>query len=367
MTLSLDINVAPPYSITIAIGLLQQPHILDELKTQYQRFVVISDSNVAPLYGANWARELNAPLLTLPAGEQHKSRAQKAELEDAMLSHGCGRDTCVIAIGGGVVTDLAGFIAATYCRGIPAVYVPTTLLAMVDAAVGGKTGVNTPSGKNLIGAFKQPSAVLIDPNVLATLNPHQMTNGLIEAIKHGLIHDASLYQELITHANAIIHHQHDAMEPLIFNSINVKRHIVEQDTLETGLRQVLNLGHTVAHALEQCHHYKLAHGHAVAHGILIEAQVSCQLGLLSKDELSTLHRDFNTLPLQPLTLKVDSIEPLIQTMQLDKKAQQQRLYCVLLKSIGRVHHDSSQYSFAIEPDVMRAALQQYLTRETSPC
>ena len=367
MALHLPIEVNQSYDVFIEKDILHHPEkLIPQLKIA-GRPLIISDTQVAPLYTKNIQSALAAELLLMPNGETHKTRETKAQIEDQMQANGYGRDTTIIAVGGGVVTDMAGFIAATYCRGIPVIYIPTTLLAMVDAAVGGKTGVNTPLGKNLIGAFKQPTQVIIDPDTLQTLKPTEMTNGLIEAIKHGLIRNPDLYQKTTSHADDIIHHRHDKMEQLIFDSIDVKREIVIKDTFEIGLRQVLNLGHTVGHALEQAHQYQLPHGHAVAHGIIIEAHVAKLMGHLSSADFNTIKQDIQSLPLQPLNCSILCIDDLIHSMRLDKKAMQQQIFCVLLNSIGQVINKDNQYSFPVDPAIMKTALTNYLNIETPSC
>jgi 3-dehydroquinate synthase len=240
-----------------------------------RRLTAISDDTVAPLYG----HAAGVPLLTFPAGEARKTRETWARLSDELLAAGVGRDGGIVAIGGGVVGDLAGFVAATYMRGLPFVQVPTTLLAMVDASVGGKTGVDTPHGKNLIGAFHQPEAVVADPTALATLPERELRSGLAEAVKHGLIADAAYLDGLRAGRSAILAREPAALEALVRRSVEIKAEVVGADEREGGRRATLNAGHTVAHALEHVSAYALAHGEAVALGLVAEAGLAEALGV----------------------------------------------------------------------------------------
>ena len=189
------------------------------------RRAIITDSNVAPLYGSQFEGEL----FIFPAGEEHKTRATKEHLENQLFEKGFGRDTCIVALGGGVVNDLAGFLAATYCRGVPLVLIPTTLLAMVDASIGGKNGVNTPFGKNMVGTFYPPQKVIIDTRFLETLPPREFLNGKMEMIKHGLIADSALFASLEGPYN---------LEKVIFENRRIKEEIVQADEKETGMRHI---------------------------------------------------------------------------------------------------------------------------------
>ena len=367
MAHTITVNTTPDYTISIANHALRNPTLIQAIQALQYRVIIITDSNVASLYAEHLQQALDTEMLILPAGEQYKTREQKAKIEDQMQQLGYGRDTYIIAIGGGVVTDIAGFIAATYCRGVPVMYIPTTLLAMVDAAVGGKTGVNTPQGKNLIGAFKQPHQVVIDPTTLHSLSTEQLTNGLVEAIKHGLIHCPTLYQHLMTNAQDIIHHRYTQWEQLIFDSIQVKCHVVEQDCHEKGIRQILNLGHTVAHALEKAHQFQLAHGHAVAHGIIIDTHMASLEGYCTIADYAKIKTDLQQLPLQSLTLDTRNIPSLIEVMKRDKKSHQQQLFYVPLKTIGQTYHSNQQFSMATNENTVIQALTEYLSTEPPLC
>ncbi len=248
------------------------------------RYALITDSNVGPLHAGRVVAGLSGlsvEVFTIPAGEVHKTRETWARVTDAMLGSGFGRDSAVIALGGGVVGDLAGFVAATFMRGIPVVQVPTTLLAMLDASIGGKTGVDTAAGKNLVGAFHQPSAVIVDPTMLATLPIPHYRAGFAEAIKHGVIADASHFAAAAEAAAALGDHRPDpgAVSAVVARSVEIKLQVVAADTREAGRRKTLNFGHTIGHAVEHLSGYRLLHGEAVAIGMSREAALAERLGI----------------------------------------------------------------------------------------
>ena len=293
---------------------------------------VISDETVAGLYAEQVCRSLQkngrkTSLFTFPSGELSKTRATKERLEDRLLSEGFGSDTCVAAIGGGVVTDLAGFTAATYCRGVPIVMIPTTLLAMVDASLGGKNGVNTPRGKNLIGTIYQPKAVLIDPSVLGTLPPSELKNGIAEMIKHGIIADESYVSFLESHVSQLLALEAQTLAHGIAVSCRIKNQLIEE-----GRRPLLNFGHTVAHALERLSGYTLAHGQAVAIGMVAEGRVAVERSAFPErayERLGALISAYGFLHHHPY----DASE-LWKTMVPDKKSQHGIPYIVVPTDVG---------------------------------
>jgi 3-dehydroquinate synthase len=257
------------------LGELARAHLGD------RRVAMIADASVHRLYRDGrlgpvcWEGET----LTFPAGEGSKTREQWARLTDELLGLGFGRDSGLIALGGGVAGDLAGFVAATYLRGVPYLQTPTSLLAMLDASVGGKTGVDTPEGKNLIGAFHPPAAVIADPGTLATLPEREFRAGLAEAVKHGLIADADYFGWIEEAATALLRRDPDALERLVRRSVEIKAEVVSADEREAGRRAILNAGHTVAHALERATGYGLPHGEAVGLGLIAECALAARLGL----------------------------------------------------------------------------------------
>ena len=248
---TIDIQFATAYPIYIGTDVLVTQWV-DYCRTLTQRLVMVTDSHLVNTLGCElkkrlMAENIHVELLHIPAGEANKTRETKQKLEDCLFEKNYGRDTCLIALGGGVITDLVGFVAATYCRGIPVMYLPTTLLAMVDASIGGKTGVDTRFGKNLIGAFYQPQAVFMDLSVLTSLPAHEFRNGMVEMLKHGLIKDKNLFRTLQEHA----HHMDEPsfLLDVIYNSCLIKKNIIEQDERDLGIRQLLNFGHTIGHAI----------------------------------------------------------------------------------------------------------------------
>jgi 3-dehydroquinate synthase len=266
------------YDVYIGSGLLDQCGDIIRSAAPAHRYAIISDSNVHPLYAQRlrdaMGDQARTELFTVPAGEAHKTREQWALLTDTLLANGFGRDTTVLALGGGVIGDLAGFVAATFMRGVPFVQLPTTVLAMIDASVGGKTGVDTPAGKNLVGAFHQPRAVIADPGVLASLPANELRSGIAEAVKHGAIADAAYYDSVDCQMLSILQAPTgNAMESILARSIEIKAGIVLQDEREGGIRRNLNFGHTIGHAIESESGYTLLHGEAIAIGMVLEAKL----------------------------------------------------------------------------------------------
>ncbi len=303
-------------------------------------YVVISDSNVGPLYAEQVVNRISdvAPthLITFPAGERHKTRKTWSTLTDQMLDAGVGRDGAVIAVGGGVVGDIAGFVAATYMRGIPYVQVPTTLLAMIDSSIGGKTGVDTRAGKNLVGAFHQPKLVLADIAVLETLPANEFKAGIAEAIKHGAIADAAYLTRLMDQHREIFEHQSEAVTALVEGSIAVKAAVVTNDEREQGRRAVLNFGHTIGHAVEAASSYQLLHGEGIAIGMAIETQLGANLGVTDTDTSRNLRSTLERFGLSFSLPKNVSVEDVLNAMRHDKKTRNHILRFTLLKRLGEI-------------------------------
>jgi len=315
------------YDILIGSGLLGDMVTHPERYGLTSQSVVITDTTVAGLYGRPWAHQPPyAALIEMPAGEQHKTLDTVRMLYDKLIAVGADRSTTIIALGGGVVGDTAGFAAATYMRGLRLIQVPTTLLAMVDSSVGGKVGVDLPQGKNLIGAFKQPALVLIDPVVLTTLPEVEWRAGMAEVVKHGLLADAELLDPTL--------HTPERAAELIARAVKVKVNIVQQDPYEQNVRAYLNLGHTFGHAVEQVTQYRWPHGFAVAAGLAAAVHLSHRLGLICAELVAYVE---DVLRRIGLPTRMGPLDPqaLYAAMATDKKWQAGVSRFILLKGIGQ--------------------------------
>lgn len=323
-------------------GLLAElPRLLGE-RCPAHAYAVIADSRVAELYGgpvlaALRDAGLRATLLSFPAGEWNKTRATWTELTDALLAAHLGRDSAVIALGGGVTGDLAGFVAATYLRGVPFVQAPTTLLAMIDASIGGKTGVDVPAGKNLVGAFHQPRCVVADIATLATLPRLHVAAGMAEAVKHAVVADAGYLDVLLADAAAIRARDLDALERVVSRSVAIKEEVVAEDPLEGGRRQILNFGHTIGHAVEARSGYNLLHGEAVAIGMAAEARLAESIGVAETGLHSRVRQALEAFDL-PVTIPDDlAAEDLLEAMRGDKKSRASLVRFALPSRVGAMH------------------------------
>ena len=358
-----DVGGAAPYRIAIGPGLLKVPALLAEC-LRGRHALVVSDGNIAPLYlhrveaALRAARpDLRLGRLVIPPGEGEKTLGNFAAALDALAGLGATRDACVFALGGGVVGDLAGFAAACWMRGIDVVQLPTTLLAMVDSSVGGKTAVDIPQGKNLVGAFHPPRAVVADTAVLRTLPPRELRAGLAEVVKYGALGDPLFLEWLGAEREALLAGDDAALAQAIARSCEHKAEIVARDPLEKGERALLNLGHTFGHAIEAEQGYggaseaNLVHGEAVAVGMVLAARLSARLGLAPEADAAALRA-----LLAGFGLPVDvpaglAPEALLARMRLDKKNVAGRLRLVLWHGIGRAF---------VAPDVDEAAVLQLL-------
>ncbi len=326
------------------------------------RYAIISDSNVAPLYGRAAAESLGiaeSEILVIPAGESNKTRATWACATDELITRGFGRDSAIISLGGGVVGDVAGFVAATYMRGIPIVHVPTSLLAMIDASVGGKAGVDTPAGKNLVGAFHQPAGVLADPQVLETLPLRDLRTGFAEALKHGAIWDRRYFDSVVaaipgalTKAGA----GGDSLTGVIVGSIEIKAGIVSRDEREGGLRKILNFGHTIAHAVEVLSDYTLAHGEAVAIGMTLESRMAERMNVATPGTERELRHALQMAGL-PVSLPEGlDAQRILETTRSDKKARAGSVQYALPEAIGRMAGSDSGWAIDVGDRVVLEAL-----------
>jgi 3-dehydroquinate synthase len=303
------------------------------------RCLIVSNVVVAPLYLERAQRSLQASgwdvsTCILDDGEQSKTMASWNDILDAMMIAKLSRGEPVVALGGGVVGDMTGFAGASYRRGIPYVQVPTTLLAQVDSSVGGKTAINHPYGKNMIGAFYQPALVWIDPQVLSTLAPRELRAGIAELIKYGLIRDATFFDYLQEQMDALLSLDATTVADVVYTSCRHKAEVVMADETEQGVRALLNLGHTFGHAIESMTHYtRYLHGEAVALGTLMAARLSAQLGYVSADVEQSIRELYERCGL-PVDIPVFSTDAWLDAMGHDKKNVGRRIRFVLLRQIG---------------------------------
>lgn len=327
------------YPILVGQGLLGERSLFEQHLRAHD-LLVVSNTVVAPLYlnaleAALQPRRVVATIL--PDGESHKTLANVARILDVLVANRFGRDCAVVALGGGVVGDMAGFAAATYQRGVAFAQVPTTLLAQVDSSVGGKTGVNHPGGKNLIGAFHQPVAVVADTRTLATLPARELRAGLAEVIKYGLICDAAFFAWLEAHLEALLVADAAALAHVIRRSCEIKAQIVGRDEREHGERALLNLGHTFGHAVESATGYtEWLHGEAVGAGLVMAARMSRESGHLTSEELERVTR---LIARTGLPTHISNVTPdiALEHMRIDKKVQAGRIRLVLLRGIGTAY------------------------------
>jgi shikimate kinase/3-dehydroquinate synthase len=342
------------YDVMIGSGFLEQ--IPQMLNGEPGRALVVSDTHVAPLYGERLLEVLRQagwkPVLhVFTAGEASKNLQTLEQIYAACAQAKLERSSPIFALGGGVVGDVAGFAAATYLRGVPFIQVPTTLLAQVDSGVGGKVAVNLPAGKNLAGAFYQPLAVFADVQLLTSLPLRDLRSGLVEVIKHGVIADPVLYNYIIEHLEEILHYDAQALTTCVSRSCDIKRQVVEEDEKESSLREVLNFGHTVAHAVEVVSGYGVyTHGEAVAIGMVTAAYLSQSLGF-PEAEVNRLIQLLLRAGL-PINAPGLDIADLLTVMQRDKKVQNGQVRFVLSPAIGKVTS-----GMALDMSTVRAALE----------
>ena len=360
----LDYPVYVERGICCALGDVVREH------APAHRLVMIADATVAALHGDSLRAAFGGAhldFITVAPGEAEKSRERWAQLTDRLFELECGRDTTIIAVGGGVVCDLAGFVAATYMRGIQVVQVPTTLLSMVDASVGGKTGVDTPHGKNLVGAFHDPCAVVMDVGLLATLPQSVFRSGLAEIIKHGIVADASYLQRVtaalpgITRLGAAA----EELPSLIADSVRIKADVVSRDRKESGLRQTLNFGHTIAHAIELLSDYRVSHGDAVAVGMVIEARIAELVGLASTGLCEVVRQTVREAGLpdsvqaladQVPQLRGTAASSIVELTRSDKKSRSGSVRYALPWQIGEMESADGAWSVAVTDGIVERAI-----------
>jgi 3-dehydroquinate synthase len=340
MTLAhlIALDVATPsrtYTVTIADGSIDVlPRVLDRVHAPARRFIV-SSPLVWRLHGPQLARAVpGAEPILVPDGERFKQLPTVARIYDALVRANADRAATLITFGGGVIGDMAGFAAATYLRGIALVHVPTTLLAQVDSAIGGKVGVNHPQGKNLIGAFYQPHAVVVDPLVLGTLPRREFRAGLYEVIKYGMTSSAALFDRVAKERKAVFARSSEVLTAIIAESCRIKAEVVARDERESGLRRILNFGHTAGHALEAVTKYRrFRHGEAVGYGMVVVAELARARGALAETDRRALADVITSLGPLPPVADISSAQ-MIEAMQHDKKMVAGRLHFVLPTAIG---------------------------------
>jgi len=326
------------------------------------RIAIISDDTVAPLYAARVAASL-APepvaILTIPAGEENKTRKQWSRLTDELLDAGYGRDSAIVALGGGVVGDLAGFVAATYMRGIPFVQIPTSLLAMIDASIGGKTGVDTRAGKNLVGAFHHPALVIVDPAALGTLPVAHLRNGLAEAIKHGVIASRTEFEWLASSSGALLREGGpDAVraDRLVRKNIEIKSAIVARDEREGGVRKTLNFGHTIGHAVESLSGFSMLHGECVAIGMVVEARIGTLLGVTDPSLIGMIGWLLREAGLPTAVPSSMTTEAIVGATQSDKKARGGKVEYALPAALGEMAGADRGYAIPVPSELVADAI-----------
>jgi 3-dehydroquinate synthase len=330
------------YRVSVAPGLLDRVGDVARERAPAHRFAVITDDQVGPRYAARVVASFgsaNVPrVIIVPAGEVQKTRDTWARVTDTLLADGFGRDSTIVALGGGVIGDLAGFVAATFMRGIPYVQVPTTLLAMVDASIGGKTGVDTGAGKNLVGAFHQPAAVLADPETLATLPIPHLRAGLAEVIKHGVIADERYFGRVQDDLPLVLHRGGerwlDTLASLVVRSVEIKADVVNRDERESGLRKTLNFGHTLGHAIELCGNYEMLHGEAVAAGMVLESDLAERAGVAERGTLARVREAVGAAGLPTSRPRAHQAAQLLAATRADKKARGGVVEYALPRRIG---------------------------------
>jgi len=354
--------VALKYPIDVKAGSLKELGEFARRVAPAHRYAVITDSNVGPLYGSTAGESLGidpADVLAIPSGENSKSRGSWGWITDQLIERGFGRDSAIVALGGGVIGDLAGFVAATYMRGIPIVHVPTTLLAMIDASIGGKTGVDTQAGKNLVGAFHPPAGVLVDPQLLDTLPLRELRTGFAEALKHGAIANRGYFDSVVSAIPRVLYGRGaagDSLAQVIVGSIEIKSGIVARDEHEGGVRKILNFGHTVGHAIEMLSGYSLAHGEAVAIGMTLESRIAERVAIAAGGLEREIRGALTAAGLPVERPKGMDADRILEVMQSDKKARAGEVRYALPRAIGEMAGADSGWTVSVAESIVREVL-----------
>jgi 3-dehydroquinate synthase len=365
--MKVKIPACPQSSYTIAIGAEFLSTVLSKIKTLLpgKELFVITDANVAKTkHLKNLLGKHNLPrFIITPAGEKSKNINTVTKIIEQMEKKSLGRDCAVIALGGGTVGDIAGFIAAIYKRGVPVIQIPTTTVAQADSAVGGKTGVDSSISKNAFGVFKNPAAVFIDVRTLKTLDDKQFNTGLVESIKHGLIADANYLMYLQKNLKSILARKSKPLEYIAVKNCKIKAAVVEGDPYEKNKRRILNYGHTIGHAVESASNYKLLHGQAVAIGIIAANIIEQKLGLGGKERLQVLKNLFGRLKISLKIPKNITKRQILDIISRDKKAVQKWPLFVLLEKTGKVLCKNGQFAIKVERKIVEETIDILLKQK----
>ena len=356
-------NKKPCYDIIITKGFDELNNELSFLETADKKICIITDSQVGPIY-SNTLEQIIAPLcshvkvFTIPAGEANKTLDTVKTIYEFLIQEKFGRKDILIALGGGVVGDITGYVAATYLRGVNYIQVPTTLLSQNDSSIGGKTGVDFDGYKNMVGAFKMPRLVYMNLETLNTLDDRQFFSGFAEVMKHGLIKDAAFYTWLIENMYEICERDLNVLEEMIVRSCNIKKSVVEKDPTEQGERALLNFGHTIGHAIEKSKNFELSHGECISLGAVAAAYISWKRNLLSMEEYYEV-RDMYVPFYLPISIDNINPEEILALTKSDKKAQNGTIKFVLLKKIGKAIIDDT----VTDEEILAAINEIYFDEE----
>jgi len=336
---NLDKKVSNSYEICVGYDIMDRIGLIIAKNHPAFRYIIVTDSNVSALHGEGLLEKLKgmglkADMIEFPAGEASKNISTALGIVEKMLKIGADRKSTLLALGGGVVGDITGLIASLYMRSLPYIQIPTTLMAQVDSSIGGKTAVDLPEGKNLLGTFHQPRGVFVDLKFLETLSEAEFNNGLMEVIKYGIIEDAGFFHFLEEHMDRIRKRQSDALERIVENSCRIKKGIVEIDEKDEGLRRVLNFGHTIGHAVEAASEYRMSHGEAVALGMVAAVRISERLHDLPAEDRVRIERLIKSAGLSGHIPKTITLEKILSRLKMDKKKDGSTIHFVLLRKIG---------------------------------
>ena len=337
-------------------------------KMNKAKYAIITDSKVEKLHGETFLAKckdagLDVFMTSFLEGEKNKTRQTKENLEDALFAEKCGRDAVVIALGGGVTGDMSGFVAGTYMRGIPVVQIPTTTISIADSSYGGKTGLDVPAGKNLVGVFHQPVAVFMDTELLKTLDKRNYDSGLIEIIKHGIIKNKEFYNFLKENLEVILSREGEGydkvMSKVVMDNIAIKREVVLEDQKESNLRKILNYGHTIGHAVEKLSNFDLLHGEAISIGICAEAFLAYKNGICSEDCFLEQKEIINALGQETKIPQGISTNDIIELMKLDKKARDGMPEFSLVSEIGKYFEEDGVIAKRFTLENLKEAIDEY--------